>query len=233
MNDQSEAGGEIGSDLSFKNLFQWAVLLVKSPKQFFTNLTKTGGYGVPMVYALFWLFLGSMVEFGVSKIRPAAEGAPDFPLVMELVLLLLAPFLLLLMGFIGAAVLFVLWHLMGSPNNYRAAFRCWAMMAPVSVFSALLGIYQPLSLLAFLYGTFLLINASKAYHGISTKKSCWVWGSIAVVVLALVGLSTVLQKNLQQQGLLGGRPGFTRPLPDFGADEEVTFEEEPLEEEER
>ncbi len=196
MNDAITETGAVGSRLSWGGLFSWAVRVFKAPGGLFSDLAKTGGYGTPALYALFWLFLSGVVELAVARFRPPSLR---FSIGVETLWLFLGPLLLLAVGFLVSGLFFVIWHLMGSRENYQTAFRCWAVTTPVAVASAALGVVPFLNLLGFLYGIFLLVVASQRVHGISARRSWTVWGSLGGLVLALLAVSLVFR----------GRP----PLP--------------------
>jgi hypothetical protein len=181
--------------------------MVKNPRQFFASLPKSGGFGTPVVYALFWLFLSALVELIVGRFRPQPIR---FGWGIELGWLIAGPFILVGLGFVVSAVFFVIWHLMGSKQNYEAAFRVWAFTTPVAVAGAVLGIVPFLNTLAFLYGLYLLVVASIEYHGISPAKSWTVWGALAALVLVLVVVSIVSRAALQRSGIQVG-PGAGLP----------------------
>ena len=205
MNDINTLDVEmLGQGISFKNILNWALVLLKSPTKFFSQLPKAGGYGTPVVYALFWFFLATGVEIVISHFRqPVKVGWA-----MELAWLFLGPLLLVGVGFIGAAIFFVIWHLMGSKENYQTAFRCWAFTTPVSLASAILSLVPFLNLLAFLYATYLLVMASIYTHGIPSRRSWTVWGIFCGVLLVMVGGSFAARKYLEGRGINFDQPGF-------------------------
>jgi hypothetical protein len=207
----SEAGA-FGQKLTLGNLFGWPAAMVRSPRRFFAGLSKDGGFLTPVVFSLFWIFVSTLVEILASRVRPQPI---NFGLAVELGWLLMGPLLLLVIGFIVAGVFFVIWHLMGSKENYQTAFRCWAFTTPVAVAGAVLGMVPFLNALAFLYGMYLLVIASQETHKASATKSWAVWGSLTVLLSLLMVLSLVARRTLQQQGF--GQPGGGLPtLPQVG-----------------
>lgn len=190
MNDAMTETGAVGGRLSWGDLFSWAVRVFKAPGGLFSGLAKTGGYGTPALYALFWLFLSGVVELAVARFRPAPFR---FSAGVETLWLFLGPLLLLAVGFLVSGLFFVIWHLMGSRENYQTAFRCWAVTTPVAVASAALGVVPFLNLLGFLYGIFLLVVASRQVHGLPSRRSWIVWGVLGGLILALLAVSLVFR----------------------------------------
>jgi|GEM_PF-3167136 len=192
-----------GTQLTLKNFFGWAWALFRSPKEFFRNLDREGGYGVPIFYALGWQFLAGLVWFLMSLIRPSAM---PFGLPMKIFWVVLGPGAVLVTGFVLAGGLFVLWHLMGSSYGYRTAFRFWAFATPVGVIGAVFNLVPYLSLVVLFYRFFLLVTASIEGHGISTRKAWTVWSLLlgVVVCVQLLGAAVLLFR----QKLMGSGANF-------------------------
>lgn len=204
MDETRMDGDVVGNGLTFSKLIAWTVLLFKSPRRFFSSMEKSGGYGTPVLFALFWFFTATLLELIISHLRPQPV---QFGWAVELVWLLAGPALFLGMGFVAAAIFFVIWHLMGSQQNYQTAFRCWAFTTPLAVVSAILGIVPYLNVLGLLFGIYLLVIASVETHGIAAKRSWKVWGSICAGLIVLLAASEVARRYLQRQGMGLNAPG--------------------------
>jgi hypothetical protein len=177
----------LGERLSFRNFFLWAWLVVKEPRRFFAGVSKTGGYGVPVLYALVWSFLSALLSFVVSYARPDLLPAGMF---RKVLLVLLDPLLTVATGFVLSGVFFVIWHLMGSKEDYKTAFRCWAaMVPPISLLGAVLMLLPWVKFAVVLvYGGYLLVVASMQAHGIPKQRSWLVWSGVSLSFLILVGV---------------------------------------------
>lgn len=212
MNEQ-EQSGTVGTGLTAGNILGWAKMLLLEPKRFFSSMAKSGGFGTPVGYALAWLFASAVTELIIGRIRPQPV---KFGWGIEIGWLIAGPFILVGFGFVVSAIFFVIWHLMGSKENYETAFRVWAFTTPVAVLGALLGVAPFLNILAFLYGLFLLVVASIETHRLSPRKSWTVWGVVALLLGALIGFSFLARTAMQQQGAdLGGAqvPGVPGATP--------------------
>jgi hypothetical protein len=187
---------------------------VKEPRRFFASLAKTGGYGTPVAYALFWIFLSAVVELAAGRVRPQPIR---FGWGIEVGWLIAGPFILVGLGFIVSGVLFLIWHLMGSKENYETAFRCWAFTTPTAVAGSLLGIVPFLNTVALLYGLYLLVIASIETHRVPAKRAWIVWSCVGLLLVAMVIASLVARRTLQRQGFTGVPPvpGGTGQLPDM------------------
>src|SRR5687768_8741434 len=108
----------IGGKLSGPSFIAWAVALFKSPRSFFRGMEKQGGYLAPVLYLLSWSAVSGVIGFLVSLTRPApAVGGRG----VQIAAVFMGPLLVVLFGFLVAGVLFVIWHLMGSKEDYQAA----------------------------------------------------------------------------------------------------------------
>jgi hypothetical protein len=187
---------EIGGKLTFPALYQWAVALFKSPRAFFAAMERKGGYMTPCLYLLAWSFVSGVIGFLVGLTRAPLPGAGR---AVQAASVVVGPPLVLGFGFAAAAVLFVIWHLMGSKEDYQTAFRCWAFMAPVGVIGAVLGLVPLLPLAVFFYTFYLVVVASQEVHGLSPRRSWAVWGTLGGVILvasvALVAATALIQKR--------------------------------------
>jgi hypothetical protein len=209
--EPSSAGpaGEARERPSVSGFFSRAGDLVRG---FYKAMPKSGGYAAPAVHALFWLFAAVLAELVVSRFRP---GPLEFGWAVELVWLAVGPLFFLALGFGVSAALFVVWHLMGSKENYQTAFRCWAYAAPAVVLTAVLGAVPYLGLLGLVYFLYLLVAASLEVHDLPPKRSWIVWGVLGGGALILAALS-----NFFQPSAAGGAPDFSAPAEEFNVPED-------------
>lgn len=171
-------------------------------------MSKEGGYGKPIVYALLWQYLAGLVGLIISLVRPLPTqwGVPG-----KILLFFVSPPLMIGMGFAIAAFFFVIWHLMGSSHNYQTAFRIWALFSPLAVLSAV----PYLSIVVILFYVFLLVTASVEVHGIRPTKAWTVWSILlGVLVLLLVGAGIVAAARSR---LLSGQRGVPGSSMSTGA----------------
>ena len=227
----------VANTLSLSHFWKGAVDLFRAPKAVFRSMSREGGYGKPIVYALLWQYVASVVALLVSFVKPLpnAWGAAG-----KVAALLLMPPLTIAMGFVFAAVFFVIWHLMGSTHNYQTAFRFWALLAPLGVASAVLRLVPYASLLVTVYYFYLLVSATVELHGIRPVKAWTVWGILmAVFALLLVVGGVIAAMRGRWPGARRGAsfPGFPSaqgdrmapPLPGAGmnpADAQTKMQEE-------
>jgi uncharacterized membrane protein len=91
-------------------------------------------------------------------------------------------------SFIGGAILFVIWKLMGSQEEYETAYRCGAYLMALMPITAILSIvpYAGGIINMAIYVYFIVI-ASTQVHNIPAQKAWMVFGIIGII-FALLGL---------------------------------------------
>jgi len=120
----------------------------------------------------------SMVGFGMAG---AMAGG--------LLAIILVPIFVVIFGFIGAAIAFGIWRMMGSQENFETAFRCVAYTSAIAPITAVLNLIPYLgSLTSALWPMALLAIASIHVHRRSVQASWAVFGAIGVF-LALTSVS--------------------------------------------
>jgi ABC-type bacteriocin/lantibiotic exporter with double-glycine peptidase domain len=105
-------------------------------------------------------------------------------------------------GFIGAAVLFVIWKIMGSQESFETAYRGGAYTAAIMPGTAILNLIPYLgSLIGLVWMTFLLVVISMEMHGIK-QKTAWTGFGVICAIFAMMSLSAEvagrkMEKNMQ------------------------------------
>jgi hypothetical protein len=163
---------------------QTALRVITKPTDFFRTMPKSGGFLEPLVFAVsmgviagiiqaIWRFLG----FGFGS----GMGPSLYPIIVMVIAAAIG-------SFVGAAVLFVIWKLMGSTENYETSYRCMAYfmaLAPITaIFSVIPYAGTVINMAIFV---FYIVIASTNVHNIAAKKAWLVFGIIGVV-LALFSL---------------------------------------------
>jgi hypothetical protein len=180
-----------GSPLNPSALLRDAVALFKSPRAFFRGLEKKGGYLRPVQTLAVWAVVSGVIGFLVGLLRPVPLGLVGGRAAQALGVVL-GPLAALAVGFLIAGLLFVIWHLMGSKEDYQTSFRVWAFIAPVGAVGALLGIVPFLPLLTLAYLVYLLVVASQEVHGIPAARSWIVWGVLGALAAVFMAVALVV-----------------------------------------
>ena len=112
--------------------------------------------------------------------------------------IIVAPIFMLLGSFIAAAILFVIWKLMGSPQGFEVAYRSvaysYAIVPVLAIFSVIpyLG-----TLLRVVWSTWLMIIASVEVHGRAKNTAMIVFGILGALLLFTQLSGEYAQRNLQ------------------------------------
>ena len=196
-------------DINFAAMPQTAVNVVTKPAEFFQSMPKTGGFLEPLVFVVIMGLVSgvlqailSMVGLGYGHGMMGGFGTIIF-----------MPIAFAIGSFIGAAILFVVWKLMGSQEDYETAYRCCAYLAALSPITSILG-YIPyagilINMAIFAYYT---VAASVHVHQIPSQKAWLVFG-ILTVIFALLGLSAEY-RGRQMAAHMGPWSGMDRQSAD-------------------
>lgn len=174
-----------GNQIDVAAIPQTALKVLTSPAAFFREMPKTGGFLAPLAFMVVMGVAGGLVQAVLSllHLHPGAGVAAG------LVSVIVLPILIVIFGFLGAGIAFVVWKMMGSQESFEAAFRCVAYMAALAPVNAVLGIFPFAgAVLAPVLATVFLVTASVEAHRIASRKAWLVFGIMgALFILMGVG----------------------------------------------
>lgn len=154
--------------------------IITDPVGFYKNMPKTGGYGEPIIFILVSAFAGGVVYAGLSIIGLAP--GPGFG--MGIGAIIAFPIGGVIGSFILAAILFVIWKLMGSPENYEAAYRGVAYSFGLMPALALCMVIPYLgTVIRIAWSTWLVIIQSTEVHGRAKQTATIVFGILATLMV--------------------------------------------------
>lgn len=165
--------------MDFASMPQTALKVVTRPAAFFREMPKKGGFAEPLVFMAAVAVVSGLLQalLGLLHLNAAAG------LVSSIVLM---PIMTVVFGFIGAAILFVIWKLMGSSQDYETAYRCGAYLSALGPITTVLGAIPYLGSIASLaIMTYYVVTASVEAHMIGSKKAWTVFGAIGAVLVAI------------------------------------------------
>lgn len=165
---------------------QKAVKIVTRPAEYFKEMPKAGGFGEPFFFAtvmglvtgiVYALLSLSGMDYGKTGIT-SGFGAIVF-----------MPVACAVGNFVGAAIFFVIWKLLGSGENYVTAYRCGAYLAALTPVTAVITVipYAGGIVNVAIY-TYYMVVASIYVHNIPSRKA-WIFFGILGVIFALVALN--------------------------------------------
>jgi len=118
--------------------------------------------------------------------------------------ILIIPIMALIGSFIGAAILFVIWKLLGSEEFFEPAYRCVAYSTAIIPITALLGLIPYLgSIIKLAWSTYLIYVASVEVHNLKASTAMAVFGVLGSLMLfiALSGERAARSLSTQFGGL--------------------------------
>ncbi len=178
-----------------------AVEVITRPVDFYRAMPRSGGFTDPLVFVVAMGLVAGVVQAVLSIfVRTPGFAGP--------LSVILSPIMAGIFGFVGAAILFAIWKLLGSTQSYETAYRCAAYAAAISPLTTLVHPVPYLgALVGLFWGFYLAVMASIEVHGIEPKKAWAVFGALALV-FALFSVSAEF----------GARRTATR-MSDFKANE--------------
>jgi len=162
-----------------------AIKVITNPWGFYREMPKTGGFQDPIIFlvamtvvAMIVSAIGTILHIGVS---PMGFGVGIGSAIAGIII---GPIIGVVFSFIIAAILFVIWKIMGSQENYETAYRCAAYSSGIVPITSIIGFIPYIgSVIGILWGFYLLIVASIEVHKIKSSLAWAVWGIIAVLLV--------------------------------------------------
>lgn len=153
--------------------------VITAPASYFKSMPRTGGFVEPLIFIAVMAVIAGVLSAVLSFF-----GSPVGMLAFGLAAIIFVPLGAVIGAFIVSAILFVIWKLMGSEQDYETSFRCLAAIMAIYPVIAVLSIIPYVgSIASVAWGTYLLIEASVAVHGRERKTSQLVFGIIGVILI--------------------------------------------------
>ncbi|MGA2526590.1 MAG: YIP1 family protein [Smithellaceae bacterium] len=173
-------------DINFAAMPQTAVRVVTAPAEFFKSMPKTGGFVEPLIFAAIMAIIAGIIQvlINILGLSYAHVGFAE-----SLGRIIVVPIVVVIFSFIGAAIIFVIWKLMGSQKNYETSYRCWAYLMALAPIVAIISIIPYVGgIINIAIYVYFIVIASTQVHNISSQKAWLVFGIIGAV-LVLIGIS--------------------------------------------
>lgn len=156
-----------------------ARLVLTAPGSYYRNMPKTGGLVEPLI------FIAVMAAtMGLISAILSFFGSPVGLLAAGFGAVILFPIGAVIGSFIGAAILFVIWKLMGSTQSFETAYRCFAAATAIYPIVGILSIIPYIgAIVAIAWGSYLMIEASVAVHERERKTATLVFGILGALMI--------------------------------------------------
>jgi hypothetical protein len=195
MNDQSQS---IQQQLQgeARSLPAIVFAVITNPVRFFRQMPKTGGYLAPLI---FMVLIG--VVGGLLLTILALFGLGRGGVLTGLAAVVLMPLMMAIFSFLGAAILFIFWKILGSGESFETAYRCSAYASAIMPVTVVLQVVPYLgSVLGLAWMTCLMVVASTEVHRIAAKKA-WIAFGIVGGLLILSNLSVEIAGRKMMHGM--------------------------------
>ncbi len=197
---QAEIEPAAGNGFDIGVLIEEAKQVLTNPTGFYRGMNKTGGLQRPLIFvvvmALALAIVMTILSFlGLGRIGAMAMGVGS---------LIFLPIAALIGSFIAAAILYVIWKLMGSEETYETSYRCVAYAAAIYPITGIVGAVPYLgSIIGMAWAMYLMAVASVEVHGRKQQNAYAVFGILgAILIMANVnGERQARQMRAQFEGL--------------------------------
>lgn len=184
-----------------ENIFSTAVKVITNPVSFYREMPKTGGFQDPILFFVAMIIvgvvinaIGSLLHLGAAPVGYAAGAAGI------IIGLIIGPIIGLIVSFIIAGILFIIWKIMGSQENYEVAYRCAAYSAGIYPITAVISFIPYIgSVAALVWGFYLIIVASIETHKIKPNVAWLVWGIIAGILILISVTAQIAARKFVSQ----------------------------------
>ena len=187
------------------------IKIITNPVEFYRDMRKDGGFVEPLV---FMICMG--VISGIIRSIPAVFGigvAGSFMMVLASVIFI--PILVIIFGFVGAFILFVIWKLMGSEETFETAYRCSAYASGITPVTIFLNIIPYLgTIIGFVWMSFLMVTASTEVHKVKQKTAAIMFGIICLIFVMVSISSQCAMRKMQ-----GGMENFSQDIGEMSPEE--------------
>jgi len=177
-------------EMNFAAIPQTALNVVTKPSAFFKGMPKSGGFMEPLVFVVMIGVITGVIQAIINLTGFGQNGGYEASIKASISMILFMPIFAAVFSFIGAAILFVIWKLMGSQENYETAYRCAAYLIALTPITTIIGVIPYAGgIISMAMYLFYLVTASIHVHNIPSQKAWLVFG-IIIAILLLFGLST-------------------------------------------
>jgi len=167
--------------------------VITNPAVFFKSMPKGNGYTDPII---FMMVMGLVVGL-IQAILTIMGVGSRVPLSITFFSILLTPIFVAMFGFVGAAILYLIWKPMGSEESFETAYRCGAYATAITPITTVVSLIPYIGSLAGLaWMMYLLVLASVHVHHLSRKKSLIVFGALFALFAVFTISSQYAARNV-------------------------------------
>lgn len=159
-----------------------AIKVITNPVGFYQSMSKSGGYADPLIFMVVLAVASGIISAVLSMVGLGISGM----MVGGIMAIIFVPIFAVIFGFVGAAILYVIWKLMGSDEDFETAYRCAAYSSAIGPILTVLGLIPLVgSLASALWPMALMAIASIHVHRRNEKLSWSVFGALAMFLVVI------------------------------------------------
>ena len=170
------------------------VAVLTKPIDFYRRMPKSGGFGDPVTFVIVIAVLTAM---GMAVFSLFGLGTFGGAMAVGFGGIVFLPMMALILSFLGAGILFVLWKMIGSPEPFEVAYRCVAYAVVLFPITALVGLIPYLgSIVGIVWLTYLMIVASMEVHQLPKRTAYVVFGILGFFFVVTILSSEIAARRL-------------------------------------
>ena len=168
--------------------------MLVDPAGFYRDMEKTGGFTDPLIYVVIMAAGTGLIFALLSLLGAGMTGA----IAIGLGAVIVFPLVAVIGSFIAAAILYLVWNLLGSTEPYETGYRCVAYATVVYPVSALLGLVGWVGLAGVLLAGYVYDELLAGRSPQRTVIVAVIDGGVDLIVGALEVVHHVLLDALEQ-----------------------------------
>lgn len=194
--------GQQKNQLNIKQLLnefpQMAIQIIAKPGDFFGKMPKSGGFLPPLLFVITLSLVSGLIVTILSLLRILPQG--DMAKFVGLAAFILVPATAAVFSFLWAAILFVIWKIMGSQEPYETAYRGMAYTAAIMPITTILDFIPYLgSIIGLAWLMYLLVIVSIKVQSIKAKTA-WVGFGVIFALLAFASVGAeIASRRISRQ----------------------------------
>ena len=118
------------------DILEKARTVLTAPGDFYRHMPKSGGFLEPVLFMIVMAAVGAIILIGFGFLGLGAMSA----LGVGIGSMIFMPIMAVVGSFIGGALMFVIWKLMGTQEPFEVAYRCVAYASAIYPVTALIGL---------------------------------------------------------------------------------------------
>jgi hypothetical protein len=197
MNDpvQTDPNPNSSAKFDIDDIIVTAKTVITAPKAYFQSMPTRGGLINPLIFIIVMSLISGIISGILSFV-----ASPVGLLAFGLAAIIFIPIFATIGAFIGGGILYLIWKVMGSEQDYETSFRCLAAVSAIYPVTAVLNLVPYLgTIVSVAWGAFLLIEASVAVHGRQRRSAQLVFGIIAAILIFMNVSAEHTARNLAKE----------------------------------